>query len=320
MEKLDKIDRRILYELDRDCRQPISNIAKSIKKSKQFVEYRTKKLEETGILKGYNTVLDLSKVGYIAMRVYLKFQNLTPQAQQELIKELANDKETWWVVILEGHWDVGIAVAVTHIYEFYDYWEKVLQRYNKYIKERSLEVYSHIAQYPKAYLLDKKNFNPPLTIFAAKKPTPIDELDKNIINAIATNARAPIIQLAKTLQINHQTVKARLKKLEENKIIVGYRANINFLTYGYRYYKAYLKYYDTTTAKQLEEQYCKTHPNILNTNKVIGRNEFEIEIQVKDFQEFEEVLNDIRKKFPELISSYETITAKEEIKYQFFPK
>ena len=47
--KLDYFDRRILFELDKDARISTTQIGKKIRKSKQFVDYRIKKLEEKGI-------------------------------------------------------------------------------------------------------------------------------------------------------------------------------------------------------------------------------------------------------------------------------
>ena len=67
--KLDYFDRRTLFELDKNARISGTSIGKKIRKSKQFVDYRIKKLEENKILKGYITVIDYSKLGYLSVRV-----------------------------------------------------------------------------------------------------------------------------------------------------------------------------------------------------------------------------------------------------------
>jgi len=61
MENLDLKDRKILYYLDINSRQSNSDIAKKVGLSKEVVNYRIKRLEKEGIIKGYYTVLDFYK-------------------------------------------------------------------------------------------------------------------------------------------------------------------------------------------------------------------------------------------------------------------
>ena len=53
MHKLDLIDRKLLAELDKDSRQPISALAKKVRLSKQAVKQRLEKLERNKIILGY---------------------------------------------------------------------------------------------------------------------------------------------------------------------------------------------------------------------------------------------------------------------------
>ena len=49
MEKIDLKDRKILYQLDLNCRQSNTQIGKKVGLSKQVVDYRIKQMEENGI-------------------------------------------------------------------------------------------------------------------------------------------------------------------------------------------------------------------------------------------------------------------------------
>ena len=109
-----------------------------------------------------------------------------------------------------------------------------------------------------------------------------------------------------------------MKQLEKYGIIQGYRALIDVSFLGYRYYKAYLNFTHTNRTKELEE-FCKQHPNILNTNRTIGGRDFEIELQVRSFNEFESIINELREKFAGMIDDYEWAIAKEEKKMVYFP-
>ena len=49
--KLDKLDFKILHELDLNSRQPYANIAKKISTSKEVVFHRIRKLEESKVIR-----------------------------------------------------------------------------------------------------------------------------------------------------------------------------------------------------------------------------------------------------------------------------
>ncbi len=316
--KLDAFDRRILFELDKNARITGTDIGKVIRKSKQFVDYRIKKLEESKVILRYVTVIDYSKLGYQSVRVYFKFHNITPQQQAELETGLVKDKEVWWLVTLEGVWDVGYAMVVKNILDFYDYWDRIMSKYRQFINRRSVVVYTHIRQYPKAYLLGQKNIDPGTLVGGSKELVSIGLLDVQLLRFISDNARAPLLEIAGALKTSPQVIKYHLKQLEKQGVIQGYRAMIDVSFLGYRYYKAYINFVHTERIKELEE-FCRQHPNILNVNRTMGGRDFEIELQAKSFDEFESIMNKLRTQFAGMIDDYEFVIAREEKKMVYFP-
>lgn len=315
--RLDQFDRRILFELDRNARVSTTQIGKKIRKSKQFVDYRIKKLEEVKVLKGYVSVIDYSKLGYLSMRVYFKFQNLSPEKQREIEESLAKDKEVWWLVTLEGVWDVGYAVAVKDIIDFYKYWDEVIKKYGKYIQKRSVVVYTHIRQFPKSYLINEQNTDKGTLIGISKKEE-IKDFDLKMLKVLSDNARIPLIELADKLNTSPNVAKKHLKDLENKGIIQSYRALIDVSFLGYRYYKSYINFLHSDNLESFET-FCQKHPNILNTNRTIGGRDFEIELQARSFDEFETIMNELRSKFPGMINDFEFVIAREEKKMEYFP-
>ena len=61
---LDRIDRRILHELQQDGRLTNSALAERITLSESSCLRRVRQLEETGMLRGYVALVDQSKAGY----------------------------------------------------------------------------------------------------------------------------------------------------------------------------------------------------------------------------------------------------------------
>lgn len=64
MVKLDEIDLKILSELQRDSRKSYREIAQKIGVATGTVYNRVKSLTDVGIIRGYTSIVDPSKVGY----------------------------------------------------------------------------------------------------------------------------------------------------------------------------------------------------------------------------------------------------------------
>ena len=63
MEKLDLKDRKILYQLDLNCRQSNTQIGKKVGLSKEVVNYRIKRMQDFGIINNFWTAINSLKLG-----------------------------------------------------------------------------------------------------------------------------------------------------------------------------------------------------------------------------------------------------------------
>lgn len=61
---IDDLDKKILKELVLDSRSSFRKIARKCKVSIATITSRVKKLKESGVIKGYTTMLDSEKLGY----------------------------------------------------------------------------------------------------------------------------------------------------------------------------------------------------------------------------------------------------------------
>lgn len=65
------------------------------------------------------------------------------------------------------------------------------------------------------------------------KDSQLDETDLKIVRLLLEDARKSSREIAREMKITHQTVIARLKKLEENKVVRGYTAVVDWQRIGY---------------------------------------------------------------------------------------
>ncbi len=64
MDVLDHYDSRILAELQRDARISMSELGRRVHLSQPAVTERVRKLELSGVIKGYHAVVDAARLGY----------------------------------------------------------------------------------------------------------------------------------------------------------------------------------------------------------------------------------------------------------------
>ena len=104
--RLDIKDKKILWELNSNCRQTNSEIAKKILLSPEAVLYRIKKLENGGIITQYQTIIDLSKLGIVQFKICLSLQYLDKEKIEKIIDKLKKEEKVKWIVSTQGNWDL----------------------------------------------------------------------------------------------------------------------------------------------------------------------------------------------------------------------
>src|SRR3989338_7489293 len=144
MYDLDAKNRKILYQLDINCRQSNASIGKKVGLSKEVVNYRIKKLENDGIIKWYYTMIDFSKLGYYSIRLYIKLLDASSKIRKEIIEHLVSDTRTFFVVEISGNIDIGVGTWIKNIYEFesfYNNFKKVFNNFFSYLRGCIQEFY-----------------------------------------------------------------------------------------------------------------------------------------------------------------------------------
>ncbi len=307
MVKLDLKDRKILYQLDVDSRQSLTQIGKKVGLKKDVVSYRVKKLEEEGIIKNYFTVIDSYKLGYNVFRIYFKFQNATPEIKNNVIEHLANYKNTWVVASMLGKYDLVSVLWIKDINDFYHYWETVIGKFGDYFSEKNFSIYVKSFAYKKSYLLpgeynEKDRLNYEVT--GGSKLVDIDELDYQILNILAVNARIPLVEIIKKLDCSSQTITYRIKKLEDTGIIQAYRLGIDLSMIGMQHYKANIHLKEQSKRNELIK-YITLNPNLTFIGMSAGFADIELEFDLENSLKLNEILDDLDIKFPGVIQNHD---------------
>lgn len=100
---LDELDARILRSMNKNARKSFRDIARELGISLSTVSHRVKRLEETGVVKGYVPVLDAQRMGFdlvVIIGVRIAHGNLMDVQQR-----IAKDPRVFGVYDVTGDWD-----------------------------------------------------------------------------------------------------------------------------------------------------------------------------------------------------------------------
>lgn len=320
MEILDIKDKKFLSELDFNARETYSKLGEKIGLSKQGVEYKLNSLIKNKIILGFYPVINIPKLGYMYCRLAISFKNTNNEKEQEIIEYLKSLNEVFWIITLQGIYDLGIVVWAKQISDFKKTIDKIFSKYGYYIKNKNETIATNVIHFNKRYLLkDKKQFE--IHISETKNIIEIDETDKKILKILCENARIPIIEIASKLNITAKIASYRIKKLEKLKIIEGYRPIINHNILDLTHYKLWISL-NHNSQEEIDKlyNYIKSSPSIVYIVKGIGLPEdLDIELIVKNNNELFEFIKNLRQTFPTLIGEYKTIMLMEMKKVKYFP-
>jgi DNA-binding Lrp family transcriptional regulator len=321
MVKIDLKDRKILYELDINSRQSLSQIGKKVGLPKNVVAYRLKKLEENGIINTYYTVIDSFKLGYTSLRLYLNYQYTTPEIQKEIIEYFKNNKYTWWFGAFEGRFDLAIILWIKDFNEFYSFWKETLKRYRYYFQDQVFSIYIQILLYRYSYLLETYDYEDreKYEITGGGKKVDIDNLDFHILKILSENARMPVTEIANCLKTTPTVVNYRIKKLIKTKIIQGFRVNLDISKLGYQWFKIDIDLKDYSKRNKIIN-YIKKNPNLIIIDESAGVADLELEFHLKNLNDLHKIMEDINIKFPNIVKNYRYIYATDVYKMHYMPE
>lgn len=321
MIKLSLIDRKILFELDNNSRQPYSQIAKAVGAPQETVRYRINYLVKIGVINKFFTVVDTAKLGVAFYKVLLRLHNVNEKRIQRIIAYLARNSLVVWLVSLDGSYDISFVARVNNIMQLDGLVDDLNARFKNSIRRKVLSV-NVIGEYlTRSYLLshERSRYNSP-SYTADSDQLAADETDERILRQLTISSRKTCVEIASQLRISPDCVLERIRKLERKKIITGYHIDLNNDKIDQTHYKVLL-YLNNASPQKIGSfvNYCKTIPRIVYIIKSLGEWNYEIDVEVENIQQLRKIMMDLTMKYSSIISDYNALAVSKIYKYNFYP-
>ena len=306
MKELDKLDKKIMYELDLNARISAAKLAKKLRKSKETVNFRINRLLRELYINGFYGIFNTSKLGWYYSKMYVRFKGITPEKEQEIIEYVQRQPHLSFLATLEGYYNLIILIMVKQPNDMIEFLHPFMKKYGDFVqlKDTTTFITAHRLN-QKFFTLGAKTND----LFYPKsiETYTLDKEDKQILGLLSENARMPLTEMAKKMCVDPKVVRYRMNKLEKERIILGYVSSPNFSKLGLQFIQINISFKDPSIVKSVIEYFDSTN-KCLFVMEMLGKYDMAVEVHLKDNQELKEILDRFRSLFSEAYTSYDVIT------------
>lgn len=321
MEKLDKKDLRMLYELDYNSRIRLSGLARKCGLSVQLAKYRLGNLFGKGVIKGTLPTVDLHRLGYFTYRVYMRLHKMTDWEERKVINYFVHNWNSMWVVSMSGRWDMEVLFATKNPVQVNMFVRDMKNQIGKYVKNYTFSPSMANFHFERSHLVGEPRRETISSFYGlAPKEEKLDAEDVKILDLLSQNARMSTQEIAQRLNLGFNTVKGRIARMEKRKVIQAYRTFLDLEKVGRLYFKALItaKNFDEETEKRMLS-FCVNETAVTYLIECFGEWDLEIEAEVKDEEEIRGIMRRFVNEFSEFIDDYELVHVYREHKMNYFP-
>lgn len=308
--QLDKIDRKMLFELDKNCRISDTQLAKKIGRSREATKYRIQQLLKKGVLEKFITSINPAKFGITYYKIFLQLENI-PEEKEKLYRFATNHKKVAWHGVCSGTWDHIIGISAKSPLEFDEIKNEICSKFKNLIIKKEIGVMVETKQFLKKYLI--KDNSEPESFAGEIVYNELDATDEKILSILANDARIPIVSLASKVGSSIKKVITRIEKLQEKGIILSYRISMDLQKIGLESFKVLL--YFRSINKEEEGrllQYLRNLDQSAYYIKMIAPWDAELELIVSSYQELNEIIDKLRREFQGTIRNHEIVNIAKE--------
>jgi len=314
--RLDKVDKKIIAALERDSRQPNKAIARSAGISEHVAAYRIQRLFDEGVVKKIYCIINRGALFNVGYRVFLRFQNFSEEKEKELLRRAFECMYSCWVVLCRGRWDMMISMFVEDPDHFKRLYNEMVSGFEDFIQEKEIVNYLELIDFNRAYIYG----GPPVEMveYDGKfRKIGIDPLDQGILAQLSANSRMPLVEMASKFAVSPDTIRNRIKKLEEQRLILGHGVLFDLKKIGITFYNILLNLKDITGARRKAlYAFAIQHPNVIFWIGTIGIYDLTLELEIEDSM-LDGFVAELRNKFGGIIKNMEILTIKETFKYTY---
>lgn len=297
---------KVLTAIEMRARHTYRDLAAHLDVSEQLVQYHVEKALKEKLIFGFNAIVDLPKIGYSFNLLYFRFFGLGQRDEEAWLSRTDQSPLVSLVARTVGRWNATVGVVASSQHQL-----------SRTISEMTVPVAGKISEL--SITTEVECSYSSLQILTKHKPVlwedsphekifEIDQIDLAILLLLSSNCRTTATAIGKKLNVAPSTVQRRIAQLEEKKIILGYRTQLNTEHFGYFQYRLLLRLSNLTdeVKKQLKQELLKSG-RVESVSVYLGLNDMDFRCHARSLEELANFIGNLRDKFPTTIVQVEIV-------------
>ncbi len=264
--------------------------------------------------------INLHRLGFTILNVFFSVGSQRKATNDALLRAFLAVPEVVWVGEFGGEYQYGIAICTPQIGAAHELITAFSAKFKNVFFDKAVSVQYATTVFPRRYLSTKRFSAKPLVCRFTREQTNLDELDRRILEAVATPGNISNRQLAQKLGIPASTVDLRMRKLQERNVIEGQLMAVDCTRYGYQSFKLliYSKGVDSQVSLALQK-FCDRNPFVTYLIECLGNWDYEIGIEVAQTEQVTGIMQEIYEEFGSAVSNVKLLAKFKDIKFRWFP-
>jgi DNA-binding Lrp family transcriptional regulator len=291
MKTFDSLDRHIFRLLDTRGDLSISDLARRIRRGRDTVAYRLHRMEENGILRGVEPILDPAALGLGLFKTYVGFTR-SSKIVDRVLKALRIHPHVYCAARAFGRWDVIFNMAARDAREFTTLRDDVLGRCATDIREMESAVFTEMVHFNRKYLGEKPRS---WVTLANTRSGDFDDSFRKVLRRMCVDARASENSIAQMEGLTPIIVRTRRTQAEEKGVILGYRAQLDRGAFDLSSFKLHIQIRrHTSEVIESLRGFAERHPYVSQFMLHVGGWPCEMNIEAHDNRHVAQIIDELR--------------------------
>ena len=311
-----KVDHNIIYLRSENSRRGLKELSRLLHKSSQRLKY------SLTTLKFPYCIFDYSYFGLLLFRVYFRGGYVNESEKTNLIKELAANPYVTSIYELTGEFDFIVEFASPNPSKF----NKELKRLSVQLSTMNdYKIILNLVTYlcPRHYLvrseiLQSENYE---RVFGGDREKEVlGQSEMKVIKSLLNKPNIRFTHLAKETNLNIKTVKSIYKSLIQNKIVRGFRYEIDIAKLGISKFRVFLRLHHLSPERESQlTKFLLATKEVVQINKTVGDWDVELDIESLDKSRVKYIITKIREEFKDIIERFNIIEFYDYYKRSYLP-
>lgn len=305
---ISNLDRKILFELDKDGRSNFSDIARTLKTTPQVIKYHYEQLIDNKVVNKFWAFVDYDRVGYSFFWGYwFNLSGMTEELEKSMYADLCDNMFVPIVMRCDGYADLFLAIIAKDVFHHNKILQEIFEKYGKYITTSDIVVGLGFIKFPRTYLVGEENQEKIKALSGGHvKVVKIQELDRKIISLLQIDGRMDFTKIAKKLGSSPNLIQKHYHKLCKNNVITKITYTLNHSKLDITFYRVLFNIAQFNKDRMSElYSFCELHPNIVNYVQVMGNWQLMLDIEIENKARLRNLLREMKYSFRDIIFQIE---------------